>query len=217
MASTSTNTITYDQNTRHYFINGMKITGVAVRLEKANNTFDFCIENRVAMTKNEQKILGSKQPYMLPFETKSVSGNKICKRDILQKMIAKINEGSPEKANKTLRGCMYPYSEEHTVIIDTGNEELNLDDDTANNLWTAAVVRQVLYKDRHFPMAVLREAYESEKHTSLEDCLKSLLREEYHKKIKSHVPIPKHKFTYDRKGDGKKCMLVYFIKDEILF
>jgi hypothetical protein len=211
-----------------WYVRGMKITGVAARLAKTTTKgrlYDFCKENRVAMTPAEQQVLAVKQPYMFPFETKCADGRKIFKDEILPMMMTKIDkELDPDKRVAMRYGCLHPYSEDHPVKIDVDDPEIYLDSNgnpSADYLYTAAVMRQHLYRNRHFVHGVLRERFDPKKHQHPDDCVISLVREEHHKRFKpeflaNSATFPKHAFIYDRKGTGSTCILVYFLDDKWL-
>ena len=174
-----------------WYVRGMKITGVAARLAKTTTKgrlYDFCKENRVAMTPAEQQVLAVKQPYMFPFETKCADGRKIFKDEILPMMMMKIDkELDPDKRVAMRYGCLHPYSEDHPVKIDVDDPEIYLDSNgnpSADYLYTAAVMRQHLYRNRHFIHGVLRERFDPKKHQHPDDCVISLVREEHHKRFK---------------------------------
>lgn len=65
-----------------HYIRGLKITGVAWLTRNGKNHASFCQENRVALTKDEQKAIGDKQPFMLPTVTFDPQG-KIIEDSIL--------------------------------------------------------------------------------------------------------------------------------------
>ena len=65
-----------------HYIRGLKITGVAWLTRNGKNHASFCQENRVALTKAEQKAIGDNQPLMLPFVTFDPQG-KIIEDSIL--------------------------------------------------------------------------------------------------------------------------------------
>ena len=99
-----------------YYIGDVKITGVAMRRTSVGKTQVFT-ENRVAMTKNEQKKLGSKQPYMLPQMCIGPNGpiSHHDARDALwQHIVTKCKEAEEEETVKgvaLMRGMCNPYSE----------------------------------------------------------------------------------------------------------
>ena len=71
------NYIVYSDYSNHYYMTNVgPISGVAWLIRRGNKS-SFCIENRVALTKKEQQIIGDKQPFMLNNITFEPSGKVI--------------------------------------------------------------------------------------------------------------------------------------------
>ena len=75
-----------------YFSDGDKISGVAVLVRDGQDKSDICTENRVALTKEEQKEIGDKQPLMLPETCIGVDGNVINDNVIFEAIIKKYDD-----------------------------------------------------------------------------------------------------------------------------
>jgi len=193
-----------------YYVDDVKITGVAVRRTQQGKTIVYT-ENRVAMTKNEQTKLGSKQPYMIPqsaFGTENFITYQDAKDALWEHITQKCREVSAEKGPRDavalMRGMCNPYSEEHPVEWIVPNDKLV----AKEMIYWASVMRQTLYKKRHFLMPILREALKQNEHPTAG--LVRLLKEECREDIKSGVSIDHIKFAYFRSSSrGDTAMLVY--------
>ena len=207
--------ITYNMDDGWYYIGDVKITGVALRHTSCGKTRVYT-ENRVAMTKNEQKKLGSKQPYMLPQVCMGPNGpipHQQARDALWEHITAKCKEAEDEKPGKgvaLMRGMCNPYSEENPVEWEVQNDGPS----TKEMLYWATVMRQSLYAKRHFPMPILREALK--KHETPFDGLVRLLEEECRETLKNRAfpEVARHKFVYYRTGRrGTTAQLVYDIDD----
>ena len=175
-----------------YYVNSekglLKVTGVAWLLRDFDGKKSgFCIENRIALTKAEQEEIGDTQPFMLPEITYIPSGFTIEDEILANKYIEKMNA----KGKKIL------FNNPNTDSCENDVEQVIAD----------AKERQMRFKERHFPMAVLREAVKKDE--TPHDALKRGLREECKLMFFEGVKIPRHKFVYERRGNT--CLLVYFI------
>mgnify|MGYP001377644220 CR=1 FL=1 len=174
-----------------YYVNSekglLKVTGVAWLLRSKEKYSGFCIENRVALTKAEQKEIGDTQPFMLPELTYVPSGFTIEDEVMANMYIHKMNS----------KGKEILFNNPNTDSCENDVEQVIAD----------AKERQIRFKERHFPMAVLREAVKKDE--TPHDALQRGLREECKLKFFQGVTIPRHKFVYERRGNT--CLLVYFI------
>lgn len=217
MASAVQSKITYSdiiyKEDGWYYIGDVKITGVSIRRTSNGKTKVFT-ENRVAMTKNEQKKLGSKQPYMLPQVCIGPNGpiSQQNARDALwEHIIVKCREAEEEKTGKgvaLMRGMCNPYSEESPVEWEVQKDN----ESTKEMLYWATVMRQSLYSKRHFPMPILREALKKNEHPHEGLC--RLIEEECREELLMHPDI---KFVYYRTGRcGTTAQIVYDIDDSLV-
>lgn len=170
--------VVYEESKECYFVNGMKITGVAWLIRNGKDKSGFCIENRVALTKEEQQKIGDKQPFMLP-------------------KIVFDSQGKIFDDNILLEAYKRKMEEKNIDIVITSDEAKRF---------------SLLFENRHFPMAVLRESVEGNENPL--STLKRGIKEECKKKFKENVDVPLYKFIYKRRGET--CLLVYFIDDNLL-
>ena len=173
----------------YYYINELKITGVGWLIRSGENRSGFCIENRVALTKKEQKDIGDSQPFMLNEQTYDHKG-KIMNDSLLAEAYK----------NKMISKGKHIKLKEN----DSGN--------IINQIISTAKNRNKVFEERHFPMALLREAVKKS-----EDPMNALIRglsEECKKKFKSDIEMPEHKFVYERYN--KTCIIVYFVNNDSL-
>tara|TARA_B100001093_G_scaffold520365_1_gene615092 strand:- start:3162 stop:3941 length:780 start_codon:yes stop_codon:yes gene_type:complete len=173
----------------YYYVDELKITGVGWLIRSGESRSGFCIENRVALTKKEQHNIGDTQPFMLNEETYNHKGNIIEDTVLAEayknKMISK---------------------GKHIKLKGNGSEGI------LNQIINTAKNRNKIFEERHFPMALLREAVKQYEHPT-----RSLMRglsEECKKKFKNDVEPPQHKFVYERHNNT--CVIVYFVNDETL-
>ena len=194
LAESKTNSFPELNEDGYYYINGLKITGVAaVEVDYEQSKVGLCIENRTAHTKEEQKEFGLPQPFLLAEISKDAEGNEISQEKIAEAFIAKM-----EKKGKEIK-----FSPE-------------MNDDPYRNtvqkiIWDAKT-RYYKFKDRRFPMIVKRESLNANE--TGEIGLKRLLREEFKKKFKSNASIPKYSFVYERRK--QTCLLVYLVESSSL-
>lgn len=183
---------TFGHDDGYFYVNAekglLKVTGVAWLLRDSDGKKSgFCIENRIALTKAEQKEIGDTQPFMLPEYTYIPTGFTIDDNILANKYIEKMNA----KGKKIL------FNNPNTDSYESDIEQVIAD----------AKERQIRFRERHFPMAVLREAVK--KNETPRDALKRGLREENKLEFIEGVAVPKHKFVYERHNNT--CLLVYFI------
>lgn len=185
-------TSTFGHDDGFHYVNSekglLKVTGVAWLLRDKNNQSGFCIENRVALTKAEQEEIGDSQPFMLPEDrTYDFQGftldNTVLAKKYMDKMKAK--------------GKVIAFNNHNTVSCLTEVGQVIAD----------AKERSNRFKERHFPMAVLREAIKKDE--TPHEALKRGLREECKVMFVEGVAIPRHEFVYKRRKNT--CVLVYFI------
>lgn len=211
--------ITYDdiilKEDGWYYIGDVKITGVSMRHTSVGKTRVYT-ENRVAMTKNEQKKLGSKQPYMLPQVCIGPYGpitHQEARDALWEHMVLKCREAEEETTGKgvaLMRGMCNPYSEENPVEWEVQNDGPS----TKEMLYWATVMRQSLYDKRHFPMPILREALKQKEHPL--EGLTRLLAEECREAFKPAAK-PEIKFVYYiTSRRGTTAQLVYDIDDSLV-
>lgn len=188
---------TFGHDDGFYYVNSekglLKVTGVAwLRRSIWCKKAGFCIENRVALTKNEQEEIGDSQPFMLPEDTYDFQGftfdDKVLAKKYMDKMKAK--------------GKVIAFNNPNTVSCLTEVGQVIND----------AKERAIRFKERHFPMAVLREAIKKDE-TPHEALIRGL-QEECKLKFTEGVELPQHKFVYERRGNT--CLLVYFINNGLL-
>ena len=185
---------------KFYYINGLKITGVAW-LERSGSTHSaICTENRVALTKAEQAEIGDSQPFMLPETTVDADGHIVDEKKMAQAYLDKMSaKGKPVKLTQNVSGTT-------TSVI----EQIVADAKMRYNKFE--------YLGRRFLMSVLREAIKTENKEGVEElpfsALKRGLKEERKKKFKDYVEMLEHKFVYTRRGGT--CLLVYFIDSDML-
>ena len=189
--------ITFNEaDERHYYSQYtegglLKITGVAW-LTKRGSKSSFCQENRIALTKEEQKAIGDSQPFLLPEITYDKSGEIINDRSLaiayLNKMTSK---GKGVTLSKEVGKCEYAVIDQ--IVAD-------------------AKERAIRFRNRHFPMCVLREAIKGSEKP--QDALIRGLKEECKKRFVDGASIPQFKFAYERRGNT--CLLVYFVDADLL-
>lgn len=189
-ASVSCPTLTFKDD-GYFTEDGDKISGVAVLVRNGPDKSDICTENRVALTKEEQKEIGDKQPLMLPETCIGVDGNVI-------------------NDNVIFEAIMKKYDDAGKVLKLTPGPPKNLKDKVLMQARSLATI----FTERHFPMAILREGIKNLEHP--DKALIRLLKEEHQKKIKSDLIPPRYKFKYKRKPNSKTCVLVYFVQNEHL-
>ena len=133
---------TFGHNDGFWYVNSekglLKVTGVAWLLRSKEKYSGFCIENRVALTKAEQEEIGDSQPFMLPELTYISTGFTIEDEVLANMYIHKMNT----------KGKQILFNNPNT---DSYENEIN-------QVIADAKERQIRFKERHFPMAVLREA-----------------------------------------------------------
>jgi hypothetical protein len=182
---------TFGHNDGFWYVNSekglLKVTGVAWLLRSQEKYSGFCIENRVAMTKAEKEEIGDTQPFMLPENTYIPSGFTIEDEIMANMYIHKMN------------------TKEKKILFNNPNTDSY--ENEINQVIADAKERQIRFKERHFPMAVLREAVKKDE--APHDALKRGLREECKLMFVEGVTIPRHKFVYERRKNT--CVLVYFI------
>lgn len=170
----------------YYYVDGLKITGVGWLIRDGSDKSNFCIENRVALTKDEQNKIGDKQPFMLNSVTYDKHGvsmeDSVLAKCYLDKMTSK---GKGVKLTKQVDTIM-------SFVLAQIVED--------------AKKRAIIFKDRHFPMALLREAIKENEHPK--EALVRGLKEECKKKFKDSN-IPEHTFVYERRGNT--ALLIYLI------
>ena len=160
------------------------ITGVCVVVIKGN-TFRMVKENRVAMTKEQQKIFGV-QPFMLPSESiKDGENNEINNEKIAEAIKLEIQNGKPTFSTADVR-----------KLLDKTNDEII--GYAQNNAQTFA--------SWHFPMVVCRERLKEGEEVKLG--LGRLLEEEHSLKFEDDCVI--QSFIYQRK-EGSSKQLIYLV------
>tara|TARA_B100000963_G_scaffold155233_1_gene135101 strand:- start:34601 stop:35470 length:870 start_codon:yes stop_codon:yes gene_type:complete len=188
-------TSTFGHEDGYYYVNSesglLKVTGVAW-LTRRGTMSGFCIENRVALTKAEQKEIGDSQPFMLPENTYDFQGFTINDKVLAKKYMDKMKA----------KGKSILFNNPNTLSSLTEIEQV-IDD---------AKERQKRFEDRHFPMAVLREAVKKDE--TPQEALVRGLREECKVKFVKGDSIPEHAFVYERRKNT--CLLVYFIDCSLL-
>ena len=179
-----------DYQNGNYYVNGqsgmLKITGVAWLIRYGNDYSSLCVENRVALTKAEQKSIGDTQPFMLDDVTYDKDGNviddSILAKAYLDKMVAK---GKVVKLTREVVG-------EESMLIQIASD---------------AKKRKNEFNIRHFLMAVLREGIKGGENPF--NALKRGIQEECKKRFKAGADEIQHKFVYERRENT--CLLVYFV------
>jgi len=178
---------------KFYYINGLKITGVAaIERDTANGMVSICTENRTAHTKAEQKEFGLPQPFLLPPVSMDKFGAKVSENKIAEAFLKKM-----EKKGKEVK-----LSPEMQDLQVTNTWHL------VEKVVYDAKKRYQQFEHRRFPMVVKREAMkENETPTT---GLVRLLKEEFKKRFKEGTSVPEYKFIYPRRSNT--CLLVYFIE-----
>ena len=186
---------TFGHDDGYFYVNTekglLKVTGVAW-LTRFESMSGFCTENRVALTKNEQEEIGDTQPFMLPEVTYDHQGFTFDDSELANKYIQKMKA----------KGKSILFNNPNTESLLAEVEQVIVD----------AKERETRFKDRHFPMAVLREGVKENE--SPQQALLRGLQEECKLKLIEGVECPQHKFVYERRGST--CLLVYFINDCLL-
>ena len=199
----STLVSTYGRTDGYYYVNStdglLKVTGVAWLERSGPNKSFICTENRVALTRNEQKQIGDSQPFMLPETTEDHNGYIIDDMVMAQAYFDKMKA----KRKKIV------------LSRNVGNDTT----DILKQLIIDAKERQIKFCMRHFIMAVLREGIKTDSNGNAVgekplEALKRGLREERKKKFKEEIETLKHKFVYKRRNNT--CLLVYFVDSDSL-
>lgn len=205
MAALSTNSICSNnlegevtmRDDGYCYINDLKVTGVGWLIRDGDTDANICVENRVALTKDEQREIGDSQPFMLKDSTSSRDGSIFTDvylaKTYMDKMVAK---GKDIKLTKPVSDWRNP-----------------------NNIMS--VLRQIVedakqrnkdFHDRHFIMALLREGIKQGEVPF--KALKRGISEECKKKFHGSIEFIPHKFVYERRGNT--CLLVYFVDIDML-
>lgn len=174
------------------FINNLNITGVGWLIRDGNHSADLCIENRVALTKSEQNAIGDSQPFMLEDKTYNNIGDIIDDVVLAQVYIDKMT-----KKKKSIK-----------LTKDVGDNS----EDIIGQVIADAKMRADMFRERHFPMALLREGIKQFEMPF--NALKRGIREECKKKFHESIEFIPHKFCYERYKNT--CLLIYFIDVNML-
>ena len=195
-AESKTQNITFVEEDNSYYIGDLKITGVAWLIRDGANKSSICLENRVALTKAEQEEIGDSQPFMLNNITYDINGSTLFDETLAKAYFDKML--SKDKNILFKNPNTQPWIENETNSI----EQIIID----------AKERAIRFKERHFPMAVLREGIKKGEHPST--ALIRGVKEECKKKFKEGIQLPRHKFVYERRKNT--CLLVYFVENNNL-
>ena len=191
--TTSPNTTIELGEDNYYYVNGLKITGVAaIERDTAKGLVSICTENRTAHTKAEQQEFGMPQPFLLPAVPRDRHGNKIPENKIAEAFLKKM-----EKKGKEVK-----LSPEMQDLQVTNTWHL------VEKVVYDAKKRYQQFEHRRFPMIVKREGLKENETPTIG--LVRLLKEEFKKSFKEGVTIPEFKFIYPRRSNT--CLLVYFIE-----
>lgn len=171
----------------HCYIHDLKVTGVGWLVRDGNNSVSLCTENRVALTKNEQTDIGDTQPFMLEDITYNNIGEVIDDTALAEAYIDRMKH-----KGKVLR-----------LSKNVGD---NIED-VVGQVIADAKMRSVLFSERRFPMALLREGMKTDEMPL--QALKRGLKEECKMRFRNDIDTFDHTFIYQRRGNT--CLLIYFI------